>query len=457
MIMAAEESAPQAALRDEAAETVVAEKKAATVVSATESAGPTKAAAGSDDTGAAGEKDATAKQKQHGHKHQRGGRGPRRGGNMPNVMPMMPGAYPRGWFPMPPQPMMPPRVGPTGRPQGDMDTSKINLYVSGLAPTTTDDELMAMFAKFGPITSAKAILDRDTAMCKGFGFVLFKDPQSAQRAVMGMRGGPVTCSFAKENYSDRSRAQEQDSTNLYMANLPPTWAEADLQAMLCQHGTVVSTRILRDQRGLSRGVGFARMETREQSEAIIRHFGRDWIMPGCVQPLQVRYADNSAQKQRRQERNFNKMKANGAADPSIPMSVLPPGQAMMMAMPPMMQPAVPASPNQAAAYPYAMPMAPPPNWVAGQMYAMAYGLGPAGAAAADTGRGEGTSSVSPTAMQQVTSQLQSMSLNSTMMGGPGQIAMVPMYAPQNYYGQYPMVPQQQQQQQQQGQQQAHHE
>jgi hypothetical protein len=53
----------------------------------------------------------------------------------------------------------------------------------------------------------------------------------------------------------------------------------------------MSARVLRDARGLSRGVGFARMETREQCEKIIAQFGEDWILPGCVNPLQVRAVD----------------------------------------------------------------------------------------------------------------------------------------------------------------------
>lgn len=52
--------------------------------------------------------------------------------------------------------------------------------------------------------------------------------------------------------------QEQDPTNLYISNLPLTMDEQELEAMLKPFGQVVSTRILRDTNGASRGVGFAR-------------------------------------------------------------------------------------------------------------------------------------------------------------------------------------------------------
>lgn len=56
------------------------------------------------------------------------------------------------------------------------------------------------------------------------------------------------------------KQQEQDPTNLYIANLPPFWSEQNLEQLFSQHGIVISTRILRDAQGQSRCVGFARYE-----------------------------------------------------------------------------------------------------------------------------------------------------------------------------------------------------
>lgn len=52
--------------------------------------------------------------------------------------------------------------------------------------------------------------------------------------------------------------QEQDPTNLYISNLPLSMDEQELEGILKSFGQVVSTRILRDSNGASRGVGFAR-------------------------------------------------------------------------------------------------------------------------------------------------------------------------------------------------------
>jgi len=45
---------------------------------------------------------------------------------------------------------------------------------------------------------------------------------------------------------------------LYIANLPLNFKENDVDNLLAKYGQVISTRILRDTAGQSKGVGFAR-------------------------------------------------------------------------------------------------------------------------------------------------------------------------------------------------------
>lgn len=56
----------------------------------------------------------------------------------------------------------------------------------------------------------------------------------------------------------RQLQNHADPTNLYIANLPPNMSELELENLLSSYGPVVSTRILRDQSNIPRGVGFAR-------------------------------------------------------------------------------------------------------------------------------------------------------------------------------------------------------
>lgn len=58
------------------------------------------------------------------------------------------------------------------------------------------------------------------------------------------------------NECTNKQQQEQDPTNLYIANLPSTFKETDLEVMLYKYGQVISTKILRDAQMNSKGKNF---------------------------------------------------------------------------------------------------------------------------------------------------------------------------------------------------------
>ncbi|XP_055252190.1 RNA-binding motif, single-stranded-interacting protein 2 isoform X2 [Moschus berezovskii] len=186
--------------------------------------------------------------------------------------------------------------------------SKTNLYIRGLQPSTTDQDLVKLCQSYGKIVSTKAILDKTTNKCKGYGFVDFDSPSAAQKAVTALKASGVQAQMAKQ--------QEQDPTNLYISNLPLSMDEQELEGMLKPFGQVISTRILRDTSGTSRGVGFARMESTEKCEAIITHFNGKYIktppgVPAPSDPLLCKFADGGPKKRQ----NQGKFVQNGRAWP----------------------------------------------------------------------------------------------------------------------------------------------
>uniref|UniRef100_A0A671K8D6 RNA-binding motif, single-stranded-interacting protein 2-like n=1 Tax=Sinocyclocheilus anshuiensis TaxID=1608454 RepID=A0A671K8D6_9TELE len=191
---------------------------------------------------------------------------------------------------------------------GGEQLSKTNLYIRGLHPGTTDQDLVKLCQPYGKIVSTKAILDKATNKCKGYGFVDFDSPAAAQKAVMALKASGVQAQMAKQ--------QEQDPTNLYISNLPVSMDEQELEAILKSFGQVISTRILRDANGTSRGVGFARMESTEKCEAIIQHFNGKYIktppgVPVPTEPLLCKFADGGQKKRQNQARYLQ----NGRAWP----------------------------------------------------------------------------------------------------------------------------------------------
>ena len=65
------------------------------------------------------------------------------------------------------------------------------IYVGNLAFSTTDEELEALFAQHGSVSSAKVISDRDTGRSRGFGFVEMDDAAAADKAIAALDGSQL--------------------------------------------------------------------------------------------------------------------------------------------------------------------------------------------------------------------------------------------------------------------------
>lgn len=59
----------------------------------------------------------------------------------------------------------------------------MNLFVGNLSPETTEQNLRDAFSEFGAIVSVKVIIDPQTGVSKGFGFVEMEEKFSAYDAI----------------------------------------------------------------------------------------------------------------------------------------------------------------------------------------------------------------------------------------------------------------------------------
>ncbi|HLP41904.1 MAG TPA: RNA-binding protein, partial [Fibrobacteria bacterium] len=67
----------------------------------------------------------------------------------------------------------------------------MNIYVSNIPYTTTEDDLREAFASFGGVQSARIIKDKQTGKSRGFGFVEMSNDVEAQKALDGMNGAEL--------------------------------------------------------------------------------------------------------------------------------------------------------------------------------------------------------------------------------------------------------------------------
>lgn len=158
-----------------------------------------------------------------------------------------------------------------------------NVYVKNFDDKIDDDTLNKMFSKYGEITSA-VVMKTDDGKSKGFGFVCFKDAESAAKAVAEMNDSVVPNSDKKlyvgcaqkkndrlhelrqkHEIQKRERLAKFEGVNLYVKNLDDTVTDEQLRQQFEGFGTITSAKIMRDEQDRSKGFGFVCYESRSDA------------------------------------------------------------------------------------------------------------------------------------------------------------------------------------------------
>lgn len=67
----------------------------------------------------------------------------------------------------------------------------MNLYVANIPYALSEAEMRELFEKYGTVSSAKIVMDRETNRSRGFGFVEMPDDNAAKEAISGLNGTQV--------------------------------------------------------------------------------------------------------------------------------------------------------------------------------------------------------------------------------------------------------------------------
>ncbi|KJE92644.1 polyadenylate-binding protein [Capsaspora owczarzaki ATCC 30864] len=156
-----------------------------------------------------------------------------------------------------------------------------NLCIRNLGESIDEKQLRALFAPFGKIRTCHVLRD-DMGRSRKVGFVDFATMEEASKAVAEMHGKPspgtqmpmtVTLSHRARDAQDppAPNASGKDSSTdeaepdaegqirprklIYVKNIDPAVELEDLQRVFGQFGAIVSSNIMRDDAGISKGIG----------------------------------------------------------------------------------------------------------------------------------------------------------------------------------------------------------
>mmetsp|Transcript_27180 Transcript_27180/g.63240 ORF Transcript_27180/g.63240 Transcript_27180/m.63240 type:complete len:606 (-) Transcript_27180:55-1872(-) len=140
-----------------------------------------------------------------------------------------------------------------------------NIYVKNLDSSIDNKALYDTFSLFGNILSCKVASDA-TGKSHGYGFVHYESEEAAKQAiekVNGMMIGEKTVQvtmFVKR--TERSPADLENYTNLYVKNIPKDHDEAKVRELFGEYGEITSMALRSNNQGLPFAfVNFAEVES----------------------------------------------------------------------------------------------------------------------------------------------------------------------------------------------------
>ncbi|KAK4755255.1 hypothetical protein SAY87_009012 [Trapa incisa] len=163
-----------------------------------------------------------------------------------------------------------------------------NLYMKNLDTDVTEEVLQEKFSGFGKITSL-IIVKNENGTSRGFGFVNFDNPDDAKRAAEAMNGSQLgskviyvgraqkraerdeilRCHF--EDTRKESILKYKDS-NVYIKNIGDDVSDDELKVHFSQCGIITSAKIMRDDKGNSKGFGFVCFSNPDEASRAVNSF-----------------------------------------------------------------------------------------------------------------------------------------------------------------------------------------
>ena len=181
-----------------------------------------------------------------------------------------------------------------------------NLFVAKLPRNISDADLLNIFADFHP-SSAKIMLDASTGKSKGFGFVLFDEESSGEKAYKALNrkmtracGHNFTLVIYPSNYDGKIFTEESNA--LYIRNIPMTVGQDRVERFLRTFGNLTYFAMREDHYGSPVWVVYAEYETVEEAKnALTKLHGNNSYFHGSA-PILAKFEDSDDAKRERRRR-----------------------------------------------------------------------------------------------------------------------------------------------------------
>ncbi|KAL5150116.1 Polyadenylate-binding protein 7 [Glycine soja] len=218
------------------------------------------------------------------------------------------------------------------------DAKYTNLYIKNLDSDITEALLQEKFSSFGKIISL-AISKDDNGLSKGFAFVNYENPDDAKKAMEAMNGLQFGSKYLYVARAQKKAEREQilhrqfeekrkeqilkyQASNLYVKNIDDDVTDKELRDLFSSCGTITSVKVMRDDKGISKGFGFICFSNPEEANKAVMSFN------GCMfhrKPLYIAIAQRKKERKTQLNLHYAPQQAglDGSSTPVIPGGVPP--------------------------------------------------------------------------------------------------------------------------------------
>ncbi|XP_076959066.1 polyadenylate-binding protein 2-like [Bidens hawaiensis] len=127
-----------------------------------------------------------------------------------------------------------------------------------------------MFNQLGQVVSVRVRRDLSTRRSLGYGYVNYRNPQDAARAIEVLNFTPLNGKAIRIMYSHRDPSvRKSGSGNIFIKNLDKAIDQKALHDTFSTFGNILSCKIATDSTGQSKGYGFVQYDSEESVQQAI--------------------------------------------------------------------------------------------------------------------------------------------------------------------------------------------
>ncbi|KAK4481126.1 hypothetical protein RD792_012003 [Penstemon davidsonii] len=163
-----------------------------------------------------------------------------------------------------------------------------NLYIKNIDIDVSEEILKEKFSQYGKIVSLVISKDENGAS-RGFGFVNLENPDDAKRALEALHGSQLGSKvlyvaraqkrsereeLLRRQFEEKRREQilKYQASNVYVKNIDDNVTEDELREHFSKCGSITSAKLMRDDKGVSKGFGFVCFSTPEEANKAVISF-----------------------------------------------------------------------------------------------------------------------------------------------------------------------------------------